>query len=412
MRPKFIKSFLDELLLYSGQFALFYIIMQLIIQKGQFLLNVGHMSLVVSLLIQTFILSFRAEQSRKEIPFLFIVPLLYSLFELSEGTAYLLNTAHIGFWFFALIFSILRFIKFSGSGRTNRSVEFSYIFLNVFIFLFLYFYFDTWKEIQNSDQLTIVNIWSHLTSFLIDPTHWYIIFGGALLALIIGIGRYENFRLNEKIIQLFGKYVDENVRDTILEKGEYTSTKKYLCVLFSDIKNFTAYSEKNDAETVSKMLNIYFEYWDRIVSAHNGTIDKYIGDAIMVIFGLEKKHNACEDAISCALEVCESENILKGLLEESGLPVPEGFGVGCHYGELIVGDIGSTNRKNFTVIGDTVNVASRLESLSRKTKHKIIISMETFSQLNGELQRLFEKIGSIQLKGKSSQTTVWGEKII
>jgi len=403
-----VKSYITELLLYSGQYALFYITMQLIIEKQHFLLNAGHMILAATLLIQTYLLS--KGYSKLRIMFVFLTPLTYSLIEASEGFSYLLNTAHIVFWVFASICIILKLVEHRDTNNLSKTVEYLYVVLNISIFLFLYFYFDTWKEIRDPEQLTIFQIGAHLSPFLEDPTHWYIIFGGILLSSIIAIGKNEVFRLNESIILLFGKYVDENVRDTIISKGEYTSETKELCILFSDIKNFTKLCEKHDASTISKMLNVYFDFWEKIASENNGTIDKYIGDAIMIIFGLEKNDRACNDAISCALQITENRESLNNDLEKNNLPVPEGFGIGCHYGELIIGDIGSKNRKNFTVIGDTVNVASRLESVNRKTSHNIIISEKTYLMLSDTLKEEFSRIGTIKLKGKESLTTIWGEK--
>jgi len=404
-----LKNYFNELLLYSGQFALFYITMQIIIEKSAFLLNFGHLGLTAILLVQTYLLSAGKIPVRFRLYLVFMTPIFYSLFEMSEGFAYILNTAHMGFWIFAFITFLLKFVE--THRRDHRFTEYAYVVLNIFNFEFLYFYFDVWKEVNDRDQLTIINIWSHLGSFLSDPTHLYIIWGGILLLSIIAISRFEISSLKDKIVALFGKYVDANIRDTIIDRGEYQSEKKELCILFSDIKSFTALCEKHDASAISSMLNTYFEFWEQIVSENNGTIDKYIGDAIMVIFGLEDSARACDDALSCALQVVENREDLNRALREKGLPEPEGFGIGCHFGELIVGDIGSSNRKNFTVVGDTVNVASRLESVSRRVDNSIIISEGTYSLLDPQLKRSFMNIGKVTLKGKEEQTTIWGERL-
>lgn len=179
--------------------------------------------------------------------------------------------------------------------------------------------------------------------------------------------------------------------------------------MFADIKDFTMLCENNDAESISSMLNIYFDYWNNIVKKHNGTIDKYIGDAIMVIFGLQDLENACNSAVKCSLEITNSLNELNKELTIKSLPIPTGFGIGCHYGELIIGDLGSSDRKNFTVIGDTVNIASRLESITRKVKSNTILSTSVYNNLDNNIKKEFHDLGEFELKGKSSLVRAWGD---
>jgi class 3 adenylate cyclase len=409
-KTRLAKAFAEELLLYSGQFGLFYIIMQFIIEGGRFFSNTGHVGLSLALLIQAFLLSLFGNKKAYRVIFSFVVPIVYSLLEYSEGSAYLLNAAHVGFWIYAVLSAALMLIRMDKSEILQRITEIVLVLINVFIFLYLYFYFDTWKDVQDSNKLTITNVYSYLGTFLSDPTHWFIIAGGCLLAITIALGRYEVARLKDKIASLFGKYVDSNIRDTIIAKGKYDAQKADLCVLFSDIVSFTNLCEKHDASSIARMLNIYFEYWNTIVKRHNGTIDKYIGDAIMVIFGLGNDKNPCDMAAMCALDAHENKEELYGILSKNKLPVPSGFGIGCHFGELIIGDIGSADRKNFTVIGDTVNIASRLESVTRKVNNKIIISSEVYYKLNENIKGKFASIGKVELKGKSAGVLIWGNK--
>lgn len=409
-RSAYAKTVIEELLLYSGQFGLFYIIMQLIIEKSSFFVNAGHVGLSIALIVQAILLSVFGTNKTLRFILSFVVPIVYSVIELSEGTTYILNAAHIGFWIYAFMSSILMIIRTSKVEALQRITEILLVIINIFIFQFLYFYFDTWKDLQDNKYLTIDIIFSYLNTFLSDPTHWFIIIGGSLLAITIALGRYEIASLKDKISTLFGKYVDRNIRDTIIDKGEYVAKKENLCILFSDIVSFTNLCEKNDASSIALMLNTYFEYWNKVVHKYNGTIDKYIGDAIMVIFGLENKSNACDVAAMCALEAYDSRNILFEELRKKELPVPNGFGIGCHYGELIIGDIGSSDRKNFTVIGDTVNIASRLESITRKVENKVIISSETYSKLSANNRIKFESIGAMEIKGKSTKVAIWGNR--
>lgn len=403
-----IKAYLDELLLYSGQFGLYYVIMQLVIQKGSFLTNFGHMGLSAVLLVQTWLLARFAGTWPRRLLFSFIVPLFYSLVEYSEGLSYLLNAAHTGFWIYAGVSSLLMIVKGRSGERTQHWVDTLSIFSNVFIFLFLYFYFDTWKDVQDNALLTALRIFAYLKPFLADPTHWYVIFGGLFLALTIALGRYEIARLKNRISALFGTYVDRSVKEEIIEKGEFTARTDAVCVLFADIISFTSLCERTDADRISRMLNVYFEYWNGIVKRRGGVVDKYIGDAIMVIFGLGGGASACDAAVACALDAMAGRDRLYAELREKGLPVIEGFGIGCHYGDVIIGDVGSLERKNFTAIGDTVNVASRIEGITRKVPSKIVISAAAFERLGAEYRSRFSLLGKVALKGKGQVTEVWG----
>lgn len=401
------KLFFQEILLYSGQFALFYLLMQFIIEGNSLLHNESHIGVLVALLIQTMILSKYGNKTIYRLAFSFFVPIVYSMFEMQEGTAHLLNAAHIGFWIYAALSSTLMVLKLNGSSERARVSEILLVLVNVVIFLFLYFYFDTWKDVNNKEELTILRIFHYSSAFLSNPTHWFIIYGGAFLAMTIALGRNEIVLLKERIYSLFGKYVDGKIRDLIIEEGTIESRKLDLCILFSDIKNFTSLCEENDPGSITEMLNMYFEQWNVVVEKHHGIVDKYIGDAIMVIFGLSHTSNACNSAILCGIEMENQWEHLKGELLKRKLPVPAGFGIGCHYGDVILGDIGSNDRKNFTVIGDTVNIASRLEAASRQTTSRLLISSAVYDRLTDENMHNFHKVGMIKLKGKQEGINTW-----
>jgi len=404
-----IKLFLQEILLYSGQFALFYLLMQFLIDGTASFSNPGHMSLLITLIVQTALLSLYGDRIVPRLLLSFIIPLVYSLIELQEGAPDLLNAAHLGFWFYALVSGVLVVMKMHGGTGTSRISEMVLVLVNVFIFVFLYFYFDSWKELEGDmDELTITRIYTHTSLFLSDLTHWFIIFGGGFLALTVALGRNEIALLKEKIYALFGKYVDSNIRDLIISEGKVQSRRQNLCILFSDIKSFTTLCENHDPQEITGMLNLYFEQWNTLVVRHKGTVDKYIGDAIMVIFGLSGEEHACDDAVSCGREMERQWPALTDELIRRGLPVPEGFGIGCHFGELILGDIGSSERKNFTVIGDTVNIASRLEAASRRVDSTLLASSAVYSRLSPDNRESFTRIGRIKLKGKSEGIETWG----
>ena len=368
------------------------------------------MGVFAALLIQALILSKHGNKPLWRLACSFLVPLVYSLFELHEGPAHVLNAAHIGFWIYATVSSLLMVLKLKGGSAISRASESLLVLVNVVIFLFLYFYFDTWQDGHTTEELTIGRIFQYSSVFLQDPTHWFIIYGGAFLAMTIAVGRHEIVLLKERIYALFGKYVDGKIRDLIIEEGIIESRRLDLCIVFSDIKNFTNLCEHNDPRLITDMLNMYIEQWNIVVEKYHGIVDKYIGDAIMVIFGLSYPGNACDAAILCGIEMENQWNQLQRELLKRNLPIPSDFGIGCHYGDVIVGDIGSHDRKNFTVIGDTVNIASRLEAASRQIASRLLISSAVYERLTAENRHHFHTIGMIELKGKHEGIHTWAYK--
>jgi len=158
------------------------------------------------------------------------------------------------------------------------------------------------------------------------------------------------------------------------------------------------------------MFNQYFTLWWQIIKKHNGIVDKFIGDAVMAAFGLRNNHSPCDDAVASFIEMKAILPDLNNKLNILGLPEVKDFGVGIHFGEVVLGDIGSNERKNYTVIGDTVNVASRLESATKVFKISCIISQETYLLLSPQYQSHFQLIGSTNLKGKSKTLKIFGFK--
>ena len=178
-------------------------------------------------------------------------------------------------------------------------------------------------------------------------------------------------------------------------------------MLFSDLRNFTACSEGADPAAVTEMLNLYFSKWTEVVRKHGGVVDKFIGDAVMVLFGLKGYAGACSAAAACGLEMLALWPQLRQELVNRGLPAPDGLGIGLHAGPVLLGDIGSEERRNFTVIGDTVNTASRLESACKDVGKRFLVSTEVKNELSPRLAARCVFEGDLALKGKHEKQGVW-----
>lgn len=172
-------------------------------------------------------------------------------------------------------------------------------------------------------------------------------------------------RLNQFVRQLFGRYVDNEIVSQLLDKQEGLAIggeKRRVTVLMADLRGFTTVAERLSPESVVKMINNYLTVMTDVIMAGGGTIDEFIGDAILVLFGapVERPDHA-RAAVTCALRMHLAMGEVNGRNAAEGLPLVE-MGVGINTGEVVVGNIGSERRTKYGVVGHHVNLASRIES--------------------------------------------------
>ncbi|HEX9389874.1 MAG TPA: adenylate/guanylate cyclase domain-containing protein [Usitatibacteraceae bacterium] len=178
-----------------------------------------------------------------------------------------------------------------------------------------------------------------------------------------------------------------------------------VCVLFSDIRNFTGISEALTPEKVTELLTRYFDRMVAAVHHYDGTIDKFIGDGMMVLFGAPRAlPDACGNSVKCAWEMMQSLQALNQEFEAEGLP-PLKIGIGINYGKVVVGNIGSTERHNYSAIGDAVNVASRLEGLTKRLATPIVMTDSVKDRLDAGFELI--AFGEQPVRGHSA-LRVWG----
>ena len=179
-----------------------------------------------------------------------------------------------------------------------------------------------------------------------------------------------------------------------------------VAILFADIRNFTTYSENQLPFDVLHILNSYFNAAVEPILNNNGYVDKYLGDGLLAVFGArgEPKEDICRNAVRSALGMTEAAERLSPNFEEQ-FSMPLQIGVGIHFGKVIIGRMGYLGKRQVTVIGDTVNTASRVEEATKALNAKILITEDVVRELQGVL-----KLGSakpIQLKGKSEPTNLY-----
>lgn len=212
----------------------------------------------------------------------------------------------------------------------------------------------------------------------------------------------------EKVKNAMGKYMSEDVMKRVIQNIDNLGLggkKAVVTVLFSDIRGFTTMSEQMSAEQVSQILNEYFTEMEPIITKYNGVINKFIGDAVMAIFGepIQDKNHA-QNAVKCAYEMLEKVKELQKKWAKEDKPKIE-IGIGINTGEVFVGNIGSVNRMEYTVIGDTVNLASRLESYNKTYKTKMLISSSTYEEVKGIVDVI--RISDVQIRGKAHKMDIY-----
>jgi adenylate cyclase len=217
-------------------------------------------------------------------------------------------------------------------------------------------------------------------------------------------------RNRQRVTQLFSRFLDPRVVKGLVEKGEtdaaLSGQKREITVLFSDIQGFTSLSERKSAPEIVDLLNRYFSLQVEVIFRHEGTLDKYIGDAIMAFWGAptDQPDHACR-ALACAREM---EQTLKRFKQDIGADGEQfDIGIGLHSGEAVVGFIGSPERRqDYTVIGDTVNTASRIEGATRG-RGRILVSAAVRAACD---QYTFTDHGNVKLKGKEEPVHLFEPK--
>ncbi len=227
--------------------------------------------------------------------------------------------------------------------------------------------------------------------------------GDEIGALAVDINAMaKGLKEREEMRDMFGKMVDPSVRDFLLQDAaSLTGETREVTILFCDLAGFTAYSEQNRPENVVTFLNEYFSVAQKVVRANGGIINKFIGDAFMALFNAPVPLDAHRHAaVKTALDFRAAFDTLRAS-HADGSP---GFRIGIHTGAVIAGRIGSDDRQEYTVIGDAVNVASRIESLGKKLGRDILVSDAAAAGLE---QVGLTRVGSVRLRGKSSPTVIF-----
>ncbi len=210
-----------------------------------------------------------------------------------------------------------------------------------------------------------------------------------------------------RILGMFGQHVSPAVVQRLLSQDvELGGEVRHVCVMFLDIQGFTTYSESRRPEEVVAYLNRLFATMIDAVNDHGGIVNKFLGDGFMAVFGAPiTDPSDCRNAVAASLEIIRRIEALAA----AGEIEPTHIRIGLHAGEAVTGNVGSTARKEYTIIGDVVNLASRLEQLNKQFGSTLLVSETVVQRLGDDARRTVEAVphGPMQVKGREQAVDVY-----
>ena len=280
------------------------------------------------------------------------------------------------------------------------------------IFLIIYVYLNS----TYSGLFTILFIIAYFIAYKVSADrHTYINLASVLLSP--AVSKYfadfyiKTFKenVNKRIENVLSKYISKDIKNKILENSNKDiglgGKRAEITVMFADIRGFTSLSETRKPEEVSQLLNEYFSELEPVINKYNGVINKFIGDAVLVVFGdPEEDKNHAKNAVKCAYELRKKVKQIKQRWIAEGKPKID-IGIGINTGDAFIGNVGTKNRFEYTVIGDAVNIASRIEDYNKIYKTHVLISENTYNKISQIVDVI--RIREVYIKGKSNKINIY-----
>ena len=219
---------------------------------------------------------------------------------------------------------------------------------------------------------------------------------------------FYSVKEKNEVIDLFGQQISPQIAQEILKDTTgFTGRRKNVCIMFLDIRDFTSFSEFREPEEVVAYLNSLFGFMIEIVQRHNGIINQFLGDGFMATFGAPVDDNeSCDNAVKASLEILrkKTDEVKHGNLPQTRI------GIGLHYGEAVTGNIGSEMRKQYSITGSVVIIASRIETLSKRFRNELLVSEEVTENLSEKLRESFKALSKVKVKGSRKMISLYGIK--
>ena len=238
-----------------------------------------------------------------------------------------------------------------------------------------------------------------------------IIFAGGGIAAVISsqlrrriFNSYASIIERNRIINLFGQQVSQQIVDELVStKEEITSKRKFVCIMFLDIRGFTSYAENREPEEIIEYQNKVFGFMIDAITRNKGIINQFLGDGYMATFGAPVSHeNDCQNALNAALEIIDT---LKKKNSSNDFDSTR-IGIGLHAGYVVAGNVGTDVRKQYSISGNTVILASRIEELNKKFNSQLLVSEEVLNMVDCSKIE-YESLGDVVLKGREKPINIY-----
>lgn len=217
---------------------------------------------------------------------------------------------------------------------------------------------------------------------------------------------YRTLQERQRIVNAFGQQVSPAIVEHLLKAGpEIASARSFVCVMFMDIRNFTPLVERKSPEEIVALQNLVFAEAIDVVNRNHGIINQFLGDGFMATFGAPLASGRdCDNALAAARELVDG---IRGLSEVGRIP-PITIGIGLHAGEAVSGNVGSALRKQYSITGNVVILASRIEQLNKHFGSQILVSGEVLAAADaGERARSHESLGPVRVKGREAPIEIY-----
>jgi len=216
------------------------------------------------------------------------------------------------------------------------------------------------------------------------------------------IHTYHMINERNKIREMFGQQVSHEIVEQIIKEGEQIMTKRLpVCIMFLDVRDFTPFASTRPPEEVLNYQNKLFGNMVHTINKNKGIINQILGDGLMATFGAPiSQGNDCQNAVSAALEIIDST---RKASEDHDIPETR-LGVGIHYGEAVTGNIGTELRKQYSIVGNVVIQAARIEQLNKQYQSQVLISRDVFEHVSDSI--IGESLGQVNLKGEKESLEI------
>lgn len=256
--------------------------------------------------------------------------------------------------------------------------------------------------------------WPGMAPQLLHPLHHggkiiILLLSGAVMGFVTHEVRkrmtdaFQSAAERDRVVNLFGQHVSASVVDALMARGARPETEvRHVCVMFLDIRGFTSYAEERTPEEVVSYLNSLYDLIIEAVDHQGGIVNKFLGDGCLAVFGAPISDGRdCRNAVTAALDVLDA---VDDAAATGRIPATR-LGIGLHTGAVVTGSVGSARRKEYTIIGDVVNVASRIEQLTKEHGVALLGSEEVWSEVRSEIDA--REIGSVPIRGRGTEVKVY-----